>query len=87
MLNTNYYARKALAAAEEYIEELKKFEQEREIKMKNNVQMFSELMAEELDRQFWGAIDPNLFHEIAENANSNFENMSEDAQSLAKIIR
>jgi len=35
-----------------------------------HVQMFSELMAEELDRQFWGTIDPNLFHEIAENANS-----------------
>lgn len=52
-----------------------------------HVQMFSELLAEELDRQFWGTIDPNLFHEIAENANSNFDDMTEDAQSLAKIIQ
>jgi hypothetical protein len=52
-----------------------------------HVQMFSELMTEELDRQFWGTIDPNLFHEISENANSNFDSMTADVQSLAKIIQ
>tara|TARA_R110000744_G_scaffold102286_4_gene196741 strand:- start:1401 stop:1586 length:186 start_codon:yes stop_codon:yes gene_type:complete len=51
------------------------------------VQMFSELMAEGLDNEFWGTIDPNLFHEISENANSNFDEMSDDAQSLSKIIQ
>lgn len=51
------------------------------------VQMFSELMAEGLDNEFWGTIDPNLFHEISENTNSNFDEMSDDAQSLAKIIQ
>lgn len=52
-----------------------------------HVQMFSKLMAEELDRQFWGMIDPDLFHEIAENVNSSFDDMTPDAQSLAKIIQ
>jgi hypothetical protein len=50
----------------------------------NNTQMFSRFMSEGLDSEFWGSIDPGLFHEIAEN--NSFEELSEDARSLANII-
>ena len=51
----------------------------------NKTKLFSRLMAEGLDREYWGSIEPELFHEIAEN--NLFEEMSEDAQSLASIIQ
>jgi len=42
-------------------------------------------MAEGLDQEYWGTIEPDLFHEIAEH--NSFEEMSEDARSLASIIQ
>jgi hypothetical protein len=42
-------------------------------------------MAEGLDQEYWGTIEPELFHEIAES--NSFEEMSEDAGSLARIIQ
>ena len=51
----------------------------------NRVKLFSRLMAEGLDQEYWGTIEPDLFHEIAEH--NSFEEMSEDARSLASIIQ
>ena len=51
----------------------------------NKVKLFSRLMAEGLDQEYWGTIEPELFHEIAES--NSFEEMSEDAGSLARIIQ
>jgi hypothetical protein len=51
----------------------------------NRVKLFSRFMAEGLDQEHWGTIEPELFYEIAEN--NSFEDMSEDARSLASIIQ
>lgn len=51
----------------------------------NNAQMFSRFMSEGLDSEYGGGrFDLWLFHEIAEN--NSFEELSEDARSLANII-
>lgn len=50
----------------------------------NKIKAFSRLMAEGLDAEHWGSIEPELFHEIAENNN---EDLTEDASSLSSIIQ
>lgn len=51
----------------------------------NKVKVFSRLMADGLDAEHWGTIEPELFREISEN--NSYNDLTEDAQSLSSIIQ
>jgi hypothetical protein len=67
-----YRAKKALSAVEKVVKE------------GNDLRAFSRLMADGLDAEHWGTIEPELFREISEN--NSYNDLTEDARSLAFIV-
>ena len=67
-----YRAKKVLSAVEKVVKE------------GNDLRAFSRLMADDLDAQHWGTIEPELFREISEN--NSYNDLTEDARSLAFIV-
>lgn len=67
-----YHAKKALSAVEKVVKE------------GNDLRAFSRLMADGLDAEHWGTIEPELFREISEN--NSYNDLTEDARSLAFIV-
>ena len=57
---------------------------EKVVKEGNDLRMFSRLMADGLDAEHWGTIEPELFREISEN--NSYNDLTEDARSLAFIL-
>jgi len=58
---------------------------EKVVKEGNDLRAFSRLMADGLDAEHWGTIEPELFREISEN--NSYNDLTEDARSLASIIQ
>lgn len=67
-----YRAKEVLSAVEKVVRE------------GENLRAFSRIMAEGLDAEHWGTIEPELFREISEN--NSYNDLTEDARSLAFIL-
>ena len=67
-----YHAKESLSAVEKIIRE------------GDNLRTFCRLMADGLDAEHWGTIEPELFREISEN--NSYNDLTEDARSLAFIV-
>lgn len=54
------------------------------IEEEDSLRTFSRLIADGLDAEYWGTIEPELFREISES--NSYNDLTEDARSLAFIV-